>query len=83
MWIWETLKQLSDKYLRTRTESEINLVDAMKWRVKPTKSPEVMQLKYICTRHVLIWKRYKKGGCFSHSHCPASQERQKLAFPEF
>lgn len=38
MWIWETLKQLSDKYLLTGMESKIDLMDAMKWRVKTTKS---------------------------------------------
>lgn len=40
MWIWETLKQISDKYLLTGMESEIDLMDAVKRKVKPTKSPK-------------------------------------------
>jgi len=39
-WIWKTLKQLSDKYLLTGMESKTRLMDAVKWRVKTTKSPK-------------------------------------------
>lgn len=37
-WIWETLKQIFDKYLLTGMKPKIDLMDAMKWEVKPIKS---------------------------------------------
>lgn len=40
MWIWETLKQLSDKYLLTGMESKIDVTVATKRGVKTTKSPK-------------------------------------------
>lgn len=98
MWIWETLKQLSDKRLLTGMESKIDLMVAMKWGVKPTKSPNLhqnmpyKQLKYICSWHEFTWKKYKKENAFpirtvQYSNCSivlnVTQERQKLAIPVF
>lgn len=37
-WIWETLKQLFDKYLLNEMKSKTDLMDAMKWELKPIKS---------------------------------------------